>query len=279
MKRIALSALNGFCAFGLVIVMQASALGQMSVRVVDDLNGSVVGDGLAHGFAGPAEGTPGPEEFITAPEYRAFSATEDGSGPIAPFYSLPTHNYTGWFRPRAAGRGMGERCYGDTFRPRGLGRLFARNSYGQRMDYKPYALQSWGSKHGPAYYQHAEDPRCPHCDKQGSCLSSLCNWSGKCGSCGGGSCGDGGCDSCGNGGCDSCDGGGCSSCIGSGGGLFGKARTGWSQLITRPQPYRDGHYYDGSAAAVSFGDGGCASCQASGSQGCASCQPGGCTDK
>ncbi|MFK7817607.1 MAG: hypothetical protein AB8G99_02725, partial [Planctomycetaceae bacterium] len=138
-----------------------------------------------------------------------------------------TYNYTGWFRPRAAGRTQAERCYApDTFRPRGFGRLFARPANGMRVDYRPYALNNWNSQHGPAYYPIAEDPRCPHCDKQGCCLSGLF---GSCGSCGG-------CNTCGNGDCDGgCDTGACDdgACDDGGCGLGGGRRAGWSEWITR----------------------------------------------
>ncbi|MFK7820984.1 MAG: hypothetical protein AB8G99_19875, partial [Planctomycetaceae bacterium] len=124
MKQIVLSALSAF------LLCQTSTYAQISVGVSD-------GPGAypdAHLFNDGAGGL-GPGEFMTQPEMRAFGPTGDENGPTAPFYTEPTYNYTGWFRPRAAGRTQAERCYApDTFRPRGFGRLFARPANGMRVD-------------------------------------------------------------------------------------------------------------------------------------------------
>lgn len=261
MKRIVLSALS---AFVLCLLSQTNASAQVSFGVVDS-PGSYPDAHLFDGVGGP-----GPGEFMTQPEVRAFGPSGDENGPTAPFYAEPMYNYTGWFRPRAVGVTQAERCYApDTFRPRGLGRLYARRSTGVRMDYQPFSLASWNSVHGPAYYQLAEDPRCPHCDKQGCCLFGAC---GACGSCGTSGC-DGGCD---NGGCDSCDDGGCR--------LGG---TGWSQWITRPkytnrrqqrvrprvrrQLARAQGCLDGSCGQTA-----CNSCAQNAQAPCASCNQNGC---
>lgn len=260
MKRIAFSALS---VFGMLLLAQPATHAQVSFGPLDDYHAGQSSDPTFEDFGSQL---PGPEEFMTAPEYRAFSPNQDGSGPIAPFYALPSHQYTGWFRPRAIGRTQGERCYGDTFRPRGYGHLFARPCNGQRMDYKPYALANWQTPHGPAYYQLAEDPRCPQCDKQGCCLT---NWLH------GVSCG--GCEQC-EGGCEQCEGGGCENCETCGG--RGRVRPrlrrlsrrrNWAQLVTRGDAVDNGAFNNGCQ---------CETCQANGAnQGCASCQSGNCTQQ
>ncbi len=237
MKRFTLSAQSLRTAFGmvaLVCLLQPVTQAQMSIGVnegnFDRPGAFLFGD----------EGLPGPTEFMTDPDIRAFGPNGEGEGPSAPFYDQPTYNYTGWYRPRASGRDQSARCYGDTFRPRGYGHLFARQWNGQRMDYKPYVLTNWRSPHGPAYYNLAEDPRCPHCDHQGSCLSSLhqkkCALLGNCpllSRCNG--CGRGGCDECSDGSCDTCNSyGDCDEC-GNGSYFRGRVRRGWSEWITRPR--------------------------------------------
>lgn len=149
------------------------------------------------GIYGSESDLPGPEDFITAPEYEVFSVSEDGAGPVAPFYSMPTHRYTGWYRPRGVERDTFVRCQPQPFRPRGFGNLFARTPSNRRMGYKPYKLKDWSTDYGPAYYENAPDQRCENCDhdaKKARIRGML------------------------GGGCNSCDGSGCKLC----GGLFDK---------------------------------------------------------
>jgi len=136
----------------------------------------------------PAEGDlPGPENFIVAPEIEVFSPSSNGAGPMAPFFRMPTNQYTGWYRPRAAERDTAVRCQPADFRPRGFGNLFARTPGGRRLDYRPYSLSDWRSPYGPAYYELAPDQRCEGCHSKGR--SGLFG-NGTCGTCGhaGGDC-------------------------------------------------------------------------------------------
>lgn len=103
-------------------------------------------------------------QFMTMPDFEVFSPELPGAEPMVPSYTLPSHQYSGWYRPRAIERDKSVRCGVDTFHPRGFGRLFAKPCGGRRVDYKPFGLDDWGTKYGPAYYQLAEDPRCDNCD-------------------------------------------------------------------------------------------------------------------
>ncbi len=108
----------------------------------------------------PVEGDlPGPENFIVAPEVEVFSPSSNGAGPMAPFFRMPTYQYTGWYRPRAVERDTAVRCQPADFRPRGTGNLFARTPSGRRLDYRPYSLSDWRSPYGPAYYELPPDQR------------------------------------------------------------------------------------------------------------------------
>lgn len=292
MKRFTLSAQSVFGVLGLVCLLQSASHAQIGVGVregnFDRPGAFLFGD----------EGLPGPREFMTSPEIRAFGPNGEGEGPSAPFYDQPSYNYTGWYRPRASGRDQAARCYGDTFRPRGYGHMFARPWNGQRMDYKPYVLEDWRSPHGPAYYNYAEDQRCPQCDHQGNCLANglhalhdkKCQLLGNCpivgcGSCG--RCGASDCDECGSGTCDTCD----------EGSIFGgRTRRGWSEWITRPRRRvagrrpgrlrnRGDNQCDGNCGQSQCQEcnGGCSSCAAASGElmlgapagnscGCTSCQ-------
>lgn len=185
------------------------------------------------------------QSFMTAPDFEVFSPGLKGAADLVPSYTLPSHHYSGWYRPRAIGRDKAVRCGDDTFRPRGFGRLFARQINEQRLDYRPYQVGDWGTEYGPAYYRLAEDPRCEDCDhsaKRGcygghcghhACMGhgvglgmGSCGLGGGCGLLGGGLCGWFGadrCSACSDAGvaCDACHARGC-----------GRRRA-FSHLITR----------------------------------------------
>ncbi len=173
--------------------------------------------------------------MLTQPEYQVFGTEVGGAGDVAPFYALPSHHYTGWYRPRAIGRDQYARCTQDSFRPRGFGNLFARQWNERRVDYGPYRVRDWHTPYGPAYYTLAPDERCEDCDHQ-----SQGSGGGHCSSCQSGHCrgnglfqGHGGLwrpGSHGASGCDACDAAGsdCDSCLAG----HGSGRRNWVHLIT-----------------------------------------------
>lgn len=142
---------------------------------------------VAPPMAAPAtDGLPGPENFIVAPEIEVFSPSNNGAGPMAPFYRMPTYQYTGWYRPRAVERDTAVRCQPTDFRPRGFGNLFARTPSNRRLDYAPYKLANWQTPYGPAYYELPPDQRCQGNCAHGACLFGTCGPTGcQNGTCGG----------------------------------------------------------------------------------------------
>ena len=60
-------------------------------------------------------------------------------------FTSPMHNYTTWYRPRAATLNQCVRCAPDSFRPRGFGHLFARPCDGYRMEYSPHVMSGANS--------------------------------------------------------------------------------------------------------------------------------------
>ncbi|MCA9060456.1 MAG: hypothetical protein KDA85_18225 [Planctomycetaceae bacterium] len=103
--------------------------------------------------------------FRAAPDLGAPGSAGSGHQ----HFTMPMHQYTGWYRPRAATLTSVQRCEPDSFRPRGLGHLFARPCDGYRMEYTPYALSDEPSIYGPAYIARQPDPRCEHCDHSAEC--------------------------------------------------------------------------------------------------------------
>jgi hypothetical protein len=103
-------------------------------------------------------------QFRHSPEYGMPGSA--GSG--YQHFTYPMHNYTTWYRPRAATLNQCVRCAPDSFRPRGFGHLFARPCDGYRMEYSPHVLTGDNSLYGPSYIARQPDPRCEHCDPQAS---------------------------------------------------------------------------------------------------------------
>ncbi|GAB4146683.1 MAG: hypothetical protein Tsb009_19480 [Planctomycetaceae bacterium] len=90
----------------------------------------------------------------------------DGESPAQgyPHYDHPSKRYGHFYRPKAFGRGVEERCAPSPFRPRGYGDLFNEPTTCYRMDYHRFTLKNGSSLYGPSYYRRQPDPRCAEYD-------------------------------------------------------------------------------------------------------------------
>lgn len=80
-------------------------------------------------------------------------------------YPLPIKHYSPWFRPAAFAEDSGDNCQSRPWNPHGYG--FPHRRSCERIDYTPYALKTYPSAHGPAYYTRFELQRCCSCQHCG----------------------------------------------------------------------------------------------------------------
>lgn len=143
------------CLLAAVLTQQLAVGGEQSAPATADSPGTlrsltpppILGEGMTfNGFA----------QYRLSPDLGAPGTGANGHL----HFSQRMHNYTHWYRPRAATLNQCQRCLPDPFRPRGFGRLFNRPCDGYRMEYSPYMMSESTSAYGPSYISRKPDPRC-----------------------------------------------------------------------------------------------------------------------